>query len=88
MATCNVLFEQVVEGDVLQWLFTRTIIDNGTLVNISNTDKYNVSGAKNRTLTVNNISSTDEGYYYCQILRNGGLLPDRIPGACLYVYRK
>ena len=87
-ATCNPLSVETMLGDVFVWHFTRDSTNNGTPVNINNTDKYNVSGARNKTLTVNSIISTDEGYYYCQIFRNEMLLPDLVVGACLYVYSK
>ena len=88
MVTCNSPFDVFMEEDVFQWFFTRTTVSNANMVNTSNTDKYSKSGTRNHQLTVNNINSSDEGYYYCWILRNGMLQNDRFPGACLYVYRK
>ena len=87
--TCNPPFDDIMTGDVLRWFFTRTTIDNANImIDMSNTDKYGISGARDSKLTVNNINSSDEGYYYCRILRNGMLQNYRYPGACLYVYRK
>ena len=88
MVTCNPLFGVIMEEDVFQWFFTRTTVSNANMVNTSNTDKYSISGTRNHQLTVNNINSSDEGYYYCRILRNGMLQNNRFPGACLYVYCK
>ena len=86
--TCNPPFDDIMTGDVLRWFFTRTTIGNSSMIDMSNTDKYNISGARDSKLTVNNIHSSDEGYYYCQIFRNGGLLSTRYLGACLDVYSK
>ena len=86
--TCNPPFDDIMTGDVLRWFFTRTTIDNANMIDMSNTDKYGISGARDSKLTVNNINSSDEGYYYCRILQSENLLPDRYPGACLYVYSK
>ena len=86
--TCNPPFDDIMTGDVLWWFFTRTTIDNANMIDMSNTDKYGISGARNSKLTVNNVNSSDEGYYYCRILRNGMLQNNSYPGVCLYVYRK
>ena len=90
--TCNPPFDDIMTGDVLRWFFTRTTIDNtnNNMIDMSNTNKYGISGARDSKLTVNNVNSSDEGYYYCRIYRNGagGLLPTEYPGACLDVYSK
>ena len=89
--TCNPPFDDIMTGDVLRWFFTRTTIpvDNtNNMINMSNTDKYGISGARDSKLTVNNVNSSDEGYYYCRIFRNGMLLDNTYPGACLDVYSK
>ena len=87
--TCNPPFDDIMTGDVLRWFFTRTTIGNANnMINMSNTNKYGISGARDSKLTVNNVNSSDEGYYYCRIFRNENLLPDRYSGACLDVYSK
>ena len=74
------------EGDTIQWYFTRTTTDNG--VQLRENNKYSMSGSVSQTLTVRNISLSDEGFYYCQTVRNGVLLSEIMPGACLYAYGK
>lgn len=86
MATCNPPFDVIMDGDILEWLFTRTTIANANPVDINNNEKYSIAGARSQMLTVNNINSSDEGYYYCQIVRNRMPLSTRVPGACLNVY--
>ena len=88
MAWCTVPIDQFMAGDVFQWYFTRTTIDNANMVDTKNTYKYTIFGSRSQQLVVNNISLHDEGYYFCQMNRNGVLLSNIIPGACLYAYSK
>ena len=76
---------------MLEWFFTRTTTeDNNNIikVNINNTDKYVTSGTRSQNLEVRNIISSDEGYYFCRVRRNGVLMSDLIEGTCLDVYSK
>ena len=73
-------------GDTLQWYFTRTTTDDG--VRLMENSKYSMSGSVSQTLTVRNISLSDEGFYYCQTVRNGVLLSKIMPGACVFAYGK
>ena len=72
-------------GDVLQWYFTRTTTDNANRIVIDG-NKYRVGGVLFQILTVNNVSLNDEGYYFCQLNRNGQLIPQQ--GSCLRVFGK
>ena len=66
--TYNPLFDDIMTGDVLRWFFTRITIDNANnMINMSNTNKYGISGARDSKLTVNNVNSSDEGYYYFEM---------------------
>ena len=72
-------------GDELQWYVTRTTTNDGIMVNTANVTKYNMIGLM---LEVHNITSSDEGYYFCRTLRNGMLVPEPRAGVCLFVYSK
>ena len=74
------------EGDTFQWYFTRTTIQ--MMQFICNESKYSISGSVSQTLTVRNISLGNKGFYYCQIVRNGVLLSEITPGACVFAYGK
>ena len=68
--------------------FTESSLDHDqplTVDGASINAKYTVS---DRILTVNNVSITDEGFYYCRRRRNGVLETEQLPGACLYAYSK
>ena len=73
-------------GDVINWYFTRTTTESATRIAIDGS-KYSVDRELPQILIVNNVSLNDEGYYYCQLRRNGGqLIPQQ--GSCLRVLGK
>lgn len=83
--------EQIMPGDVHQWYLTRTTTEAAVEVDTRNTAKYITSGSISQILEVKNISSSDEGYYFCRTVRSGVLLPNSISstsGTCLYAYGK
>ena len=72
-------------GDAIDWYFTRTTIESATRIVIDGS-KYRVDGELSQILIVNNVSLSDEGYYFCQLRRNGQLTPQQ--GSCLRVLGK
>jgi hypothetical protein len=70
---------QVMGGDVLDWYFTNTTINDTTPVNTSDREKYGLRGAFSQQLVVNNVSVEDDGYYFCRIRRTNVT----ILGTCL-----
>ena len=74
-------------GDVIEWYFTRDITGNAIPIDIDGSSKYSVGGELSQILIVNNISLSDEGYYFCQLRRNvDELIPQE--GTCLRVLGK
>ena len=79
--------ENIMNGDTFRWLFTSsgTISD---VLEISPSEKHVISGAMSQRLTVNNITLSDEGFYFCRTVRSGILQNDMMLGACLFPYSK
>ena len=73
-------------GDTFRWYFTRTTIDEG--IQLRGNGKYSMSGSASQILTARNISLSDEGFYYCKTARNGVLVSEIMPGACVFTYGK
>ena len=73
-------------GDVIDWYFTRTTTESATRIVTDGSSKYSVEGELSQILIVNNVSLNDEGYYFCQLNRNGQLTPQQ--GTCLRVLGK
>ena len=86
MEISNLMCFPMETGDVIDWHFTRTTTENATAIFIDGS-KYGVDGELSQILIVNNVSLNDEGYYFCQLRRNGGqLMPQQ--GSCLRVLGK
>ena len=88
--TCDPPLSEIIAGSVLQWFIAKTTIEAATMIDLSKSDKYNISGSRSQHLTVKNINSSDEGFYFCRTSRDGMLQPvdNRIAGACLYAFSK
>ena len=81
---CSII-SPVETGDVIDWYFTRTTTESATRIVIDGS-KYHVDGELPQILNINNVSLNDEGYYFCQLRRNGQLMPQQ--GSCLRVLGK
>ena len=79
--TCDIA---MMSGDMLEWHFTRTTIENASRVGIEDREKYSVSGEFSQILSVNNVVSNDEGYYFCRLRQNR----ETRSGTCLSVTGK
>ena len=88
MATCQQQIHEIMMGDMLQWYVTRTVIDAATAVHTDDTDKYEMSGVRSQMLVVRNITSGDEGYYFCKVSRDEMIINQPVSGTCLFVYGK
>ena len=88
MATCQQPVHQIMMGDMLEWYVTRTVIDAATAVHTDNTDKYEMSGVRSQMLEVRNVTSGDEGYYFCKVSRGGTIIDQPVSGTCLFIYGK
>ena len=82
--TCDIA--SMMPGDILEWHFTRTTIENANRVDIEDSKKYNLSGQFSQILYVHNVVSNDEGYYFCRLRRNSDQVTVR--GTCLSVFGK
>ena len=88
MATCEQPVHEIQPGDMLEWYFTRTIVGEAEAVPIDDTDKYKMSGVRSQMLEVHNVTSGDEGYYFCRVIRGGMTITQPVSGTCLFVYGK
>ena len=79
----------MLSGDETEWYFTKTTTEHATPIDIDGSSKYSVGGGLSQILIVNNVSLSDEGYYFCQLHRNDGqtvTMPQQ--GTCLRVIGK
>ena len=75
-------------GDTYLWYFRSNSDESmDQQLTMEGSNKYVISD-DSRTLIVINVSFTDEGLYYCKLMRNDNIQPQRLPGACLRVYSK
>ena len=88
MATCEQPVHEIETGDMLVWYVMRIVIDKTEVVRIDDPDKYEMSGVRSQMLEVHNVTSGDEGYYFCRVSRGGTIIPQPVRGTCLFVYGK
>ena len=63
----------------------RIVMDETAVVRIDDPDKYEM---RSQMLVVHNITSGDEGYYFCKVSRNEMIINQPVSGTCLFVYGK
>ena len=77
------------DGDVFQWYRTRNENYGSAfrLPRVSD-ENYTISGNMSQYLIINNVNSSDDGFYFCQTDRNGYPPPVPWRGACVLASSK
>ena len=85
MVTCEQPVHEIQTGDMLRWYVMRIVMDETAVVRIDDPDKYEM---RSQMLEVHNVTSEDEGYYFCRVFRGEMIIDQPVSGTCLFVYGK